>query len=62
MTGSGRGIGEAIARGLAAEGALLTIADIDEANASTVAEEIRSKAARRLLSASMLPVATASRP
>lgn len=42
VTGSGRGIGEAIARGLAADGALLTIADIDEANASTVAEGIRA--------------------
>ncbi|WP_454619315.1 SDR family NAD(P)-dependent oxidoreductase [Bradyrhizobium cenepequi] len=42
VTGSGRGIGEAIARSLAADGALLTIADIDEANASTVAEGIRA--------------------
>ncbi|RZN30624.1 SDR family NAD(P)-dependent oxidoreductase [Bradyrhizobium sp. Leo121] len=42
VTGSGRGIGEAIARGLAADGALLTIADIDEGNASTVAEGIRA--------------------
>jgi meso-butanediol dehydrogenase/(S,S)-butanediol dehydrogenase/diacetyl reductase len=42
VTGSGRGIGEAIARGLASAGAWLTIADINEANASTVAQSIRS--------------------
>lgn len=40
VTGAGRGIGESIARGLAASGAQLTIADIDEANAAKVAGAI----------------------
>lgn len=40
VTGAGRGIGESIARGLAAAGAQLTIADIDEANAAKVAGAI----------------------
>lgn len=40
VTGSARGIGEAIARGLAAEGAWLTIADINHADASAVAKSI----------------------
>jgi meso-butanediol dehydrogenase / (S,S)-butanediol dehydrogenase / diacetyl reductase len=40
VTGAGRGIGEAIARGLAAEGALLTIADINQTSAKLVAQSI----------------------
>ncbi|CEJ12744.1 Diacetyl reductase [(S)-acetoin forming] [bacterium YEK0313] len=40
VTGAGRGIGEAIARGLAASGANLVIADIDEASAAKVAGAI----------------------
>lgn len=40
VTGAGRGIGEAIARGLAADGAMLTVADIDAANAEAVAGRI----------------------
>lgn len=42
VTGAGQGIGEAIARGLAVEGALLTIADIHEANAHKVADSIQA--------------------
>lgn len=48
VTGSGRGIGEAIARGLADAGALLTIADIDEANANSVAKSIMDKGGKAI--------------
>ncbi|GAB1584312.1 SDR family NAD(P)-dependent oxidoreductase [Phyllobacterium phragmitis] len=41
VTGAGRGIGEAMARGLAAKGASLTIADIDGGAAEKVAASIR---------------------
>lgn len=41
VTGAGRGIGEAMARGLAASGARLVIADINEASAQAVAQSIR---------------------
>ena len=41
VTGAGRGIGEAMARGLAAEGARLVIADLDVGNAENVAAGIR---------------------
>lgn len=41
VTGAGRGIGESIARGLAADGARLTIADLDRDNAESVARAIR---------------------
>lgn len=40
VTGAGRGIGRAIALRLAREGARVTVADLDEANARQVAEEI----------------------
>ena len=40
VTGSGRGIGEAIARRLAQEGAHVWIADIDEAAAQAVAARL----------------------
>ncbi|CAH2600420.1 Diacetyl reductase [(S)-acetoin forming] [Rhodovastum atsumiense] len=40
VTGAGRGIGEAIARGLAADGARLVIADLDGVRARSVAEGI----------------------
>jgi meso-butanediol dehydrogenase / (S,S)-butanediol dehydrogenase / diacetyl reductase len=42
ITGSGRGIGRAIALRYAREGATIAVADLDEANAQSVAEEIRS--------------------
>ncbi|MCR4266547.1 SDR family NAD(P)-dependent oxidoreductase [Nitratireductor sp. ZSWI3] len=41
ITGAARGIGEAMARGLAADGASLTIADIDGKTAEEVAASIR---------------------
>jgi meso-butanediol dehydrogenase/(S,S)-butanediol dehydrogenase/diacetyl reductase len=40
VTGAGRGIGEAIARGLAAAGARVTIGDIDAATATAAAKRI----------------------
>ncbi len=40
VTGAGRGIGRAIALRLAREGAAVTVADIDEASARTVSDEI----------------------
>lgn len=43
VTGAGRGIGEALAQGLAAEGAWVTVADIDGASAENVAAEIRAE-------------------
>lgn len=42
VTGAGRGIGEAMARGLAADGAKLVIADLDEKNAEAVAQSIQA--------------------
>lgn len=42
VTGSGRGIGEAYARALAADGAAVVVADLDLDNAKLVAESIRS--------------------
>jgi 3-oxoacyl-[acyl-carrier protein] reductase len=41
VTGAGRGIGEAYARGLAGEGAAVVVADLDLENAKKVAEAIR---------------------
>ncbi len=41
ISGAGRGLGEGIARHLAAEGALVGVADIDLANAQAVATAIR---------------------
>lgn len=40
VTGAGQGIGKAIALGMAREGAALVIADLNEANAGAVKEEI----------------------
>ncbi|HEX3245329.1 MAG TPA: SDR family oxidoreductase [Chloroflexota bacterium] len=41
ITGSGRGIGRAMALRYAAEGATLAIVDLDEGNAASVADELR---------------------
>lgn len=43
MTGAGRGIGAAIARGFAAEGARVIVADIDASSAEGVVAEIRER-------------------
>ncbi len=43
VTGAGRGIGASIARGLAAQGARLTIADIDADGAQAVARALREQ-------------------
>jgi 3-oxoacyl-[acyl-carrier protein] reductase len=40
VTGAGQGIGEAYAKGLAAEGANVVVADVNEAQGARVAEEI----------------------
>ena len=48
VTGAGRGIGEAIARGLAASGANLVIADIDEASAAKVAGAIGAEGGKAI--------------
>lgn len=42
ISGAGRGLGEGIARYLAAEGAIIGVADIDQASARQVAEAIRA--------------------
>jgi 3-oxoacyl-[acyl-carrier protein] reductase len=49
VTGAARGIGEAIARRLAAEGAAVMIADIDEAAARDAARAIGERAAAQAL-------------
>ncbi|WP_340313447.1 SDR family NAD(P)-dependent oxidoreductase [Rhizorhabdus argentea] len=48
VTGAARGIGEGIACGLAASGALVTIADIDEQAAEKAANRIRHKGGRAI--------------
>ncbi|MCB8882032.1 glucose 1-dehydrogenase [Acidisoma cellulosilytica] len=48
VTGAGRGIGAAMAHGLAADGAFLVIADRDEANARGVAEAITEAGGRAM--------------
>jgi NAD(P)-dependent dehydrogenase (short-subunit alcohol dehydrogenase family) len=47
ITGGGSGIGEATAKLFAAEGARVTIADIDEKNGQRVANEIGAAAVFR---------------
>src|SRR4249920_3081790 len=46
VTGAGRGIGAAIALAYAQEGAAVVVADLDEANARAVAEQVRSHGVR----------------
>ena len=48
VTGAGQGIGAAIAHGLAADGATVVVADIQEAKAEQVAAALRSQGARAL--------------
>ena len=48
VTGAGRGIGRAIAMRLAREGAGVTVADLDGANATRVANEIESTGSQAL--------------
>lgn len=48
VTGAGRGMGEAIARRLAADGAAVVISDIDEANAKKVALSIGETGAKAI--------------
>ncbi|MQA83849.1 MAG: glucose 1-dehydrogenase [Streptosporangiales bacterium] len=48
VTGSGRGIGRAIAHGLAAHGAAVVVADLDEAAGATVADEITGRDGRAI--------------
>lgn len=48
VTGAGQGIGEAYAKGLAAEGAKVVVADLNDAQANRVADEINSKGADAL--------------
>ncbi|QRP49395.1 SDR family NAD(P)-dependent oxidoreductase [Amycolatopsis sp. FDAARGOS 1241] len=46
VTGAGRGIGAALARGMAAEGAALVVTDRDEPEAAAVAQAIRDSGGR----------------
>jgi NAD(P)-dependent dehydrogenase (short-subunit alcohol dehydrogenase family) len=46
ISGAGRGLGEGIARQLASEGAVIGVADIDEANAHDVAASIQAAGGR----------------
>src|SRR5688500_16454905 len=48
VTGAGGGIGEGYARGFAAEGAAVVVADIDAAGAKRVATEIEETGGRAL--------------
>jgi NAD(P)-dependent dehydrogenase (short-subunit alcohol dehydrogenase family) len=48
VTGSGRGIGREYAIRLAGEGASITVAEINEENAESVAGEIRARGDRAL--------------
>lgn len=51
VTGAGRGIGEAYAKSLAAEGASVVVAELDEANGERVAKEIEQAGGRAIFAA-----------
>ncbi|HUG59898.1 MAG TPA: 3-oxoacyl-ACP reductase FabG [Candidimonas sp.] len=51
VTGSGRGIGEAVARAYAAQGAKVVVVDMDKATAETVAEDIREQGGQAMAAA-----------
>lgn len=51
VTGSGRGIGEAVARAYAAQGAKVVVVDMDKATAETVAEDIRKQGGEAMAAA-----------
>lgn len=51
VTGSGRGIGEAVARAYAAQGAKVVVVDMDKATAETVAEDIRKQGGQAMAAA-----------
>lgn len=53
VTGAARGIGEAIARRLAAAGALVTVADVDQEGARQVADAIGAETGRQALAVFM---------
>ena len=55
VTGSGRGIGRAIALKLAAQGARLVINDLDEQPAQEVALEIRAAGGEAVVCAGEVP-------
>ena len=58
VTGAARGIGREIARTLAAEGARVVVADLDEEGARQAAEAIRAEGPRRSPSAATSPTRT----
>ena len=48
VTGAGRGMGRAVALGLAAEGANVVVAELDEPSAKEVVEEIQKAGTRAI--------------
>jgi NAD(P)-dependent dehydrogenase (short-subunit alcohol dehydrogenase family) len=48
VTGAGQGIGRAIARGMAREGARVVVADLNEANANAIKQEIEAAGGKAL--------------
>ena len=62
VTGAGQGIGEAIARRFAAEGALLALAERDAERGEAVAASLRQAARTRWRFAPMSPMRPMSRP
>ena len=48
VTGAGQGIGRAVAKGLAEQGANVVVAELNDANGSRVAEEINKAGGKSL--------------